>query len=85
MTKIKDIKLPVENNEYTNKLESCDVDFDVVCWLDDPYEGELFAFMMYFFAPWENQTEAEKMWDVKRGKLKAVNYFVPELNTNITV
>jgi len=24
-------------------------DFDNNCYLDDPYEGELFAFMMYFF------------------------------------
>ena len=54
VTKIKDIHLTVDQNEYSNKNVNCDVDFNVVCWLDDPYEGELFAFMMYLFAPWEN-------------------------------
>lgn len=44
-------------------------DFDTVCYLDDPYEGELFAFMMYFFAPWEDPNEREKMWIAKQDKL----------------
>lgn len=28
----------------------CDI-FDNPCYLDDPYEGELFAVMMYFYSP----------------------------------
>jgi len=59
--------------------------FDNNCYLDDPYEGELFAFMMYFFAPWTNQTERELMWTVKAAKLKSVDYTIPSLGKNITV
>lgn len=41
--------------------------------------------MMYFFAPWTNQTERELMWTVKAAKLKSVDYTIPSLGKNITV
>jgi hypothetical protein len=41
--------------------------------------------MMYLFAPWTDQNEREMMWPVKSKKLESVNYFVVELQRNITV
>lgn len=41
--------------------------------------------MMYFFAPWQNQTERELMWTVKAAKLQPANYSVASLGKNITV
>jgi hypothetical protein len=60
----------------------CDI-FDNPCYLDDPYEGELFAVMMYFYAPLSQQ-EKDRIWDGKRYKLEAVQYFVEERGMNIT-
>jgi len=62
VTQIQDIKKPVEQNTY--KLKDGSVcDFNNNCYLDDPYEGELFAFMMYFFGNFSNAQEKEMMWD----------------------
>jgi len=60
-TKIGDIMLPVDSNNYTFPESGY--------YLDDPYEGELFAFMMYLFAPWTDANEREMMWPVKSKKL----------------
>lgn len=84
VTKIKDVKLPVEQNQYTNRMTDCS-NFNVPCYLDDPYEGEMFAWMMYLMAPWENEDEREKIWVAKRGKLVSISYFVAEINQSITV
>jgi hypothetical protein len=84
VTQIKNVSLPMDQNTY--KLRDGAVcTFDNNCYLDDPYEGELFAFMMYFFAPWTDQNEREKMWAVKAEKLQSVEYEVKELGKNITV
>jgi len=45
---IPDITKSVEENDYY-LVGECEV-FDNPCYLDDPYEGELFAFMMTFFS-----------------------------------
>ncbi len=76
--------MPVAQNTYKER-DGTVCDFDHNCYLDDPYEGEMFAFMMHFFAPWEDQTERNKIWVQKRAKLVSVDYHVEELNKNITV
>ena len=48
---IPDINVPVHSNLYRRRQSDCSK-FDNPCYLDDPYEGELFAVMMCFFAPW---------------------------------
>lgn len=58
--------------------------FDNPCYLDDPYEGELFAVMMTLFAPLP-ASDIEMIWTHKRTKLQAVDYFVEELNDYVTV
>jgi hypothetical protein len=45
----------------------------------------MFAWMMYFYAPWDDDTEKEKMWVAKRTKLVAVDYKVSSLNKYVTV
>jgi hypothetical protein len=64
---ITDIKKSVEENNYWNPSAPCTI-FDNPCYLDDPYEGELFLVMMYFYAPL-NDVEREKLWVGKREKL----------------
>jgi hypothetical protein len=81
---IKDIHLPVEQNEYSMPDGSHCENFDNPCYLDDPYEGELFAVMMYFYSDLSQQ-DKEMIWEAKRYKLKAVEYLVNEKNVNITV
>lgn|GEM_PF-2735755 len=49
-------------------------------FLDDPYEGELFAFAMVLFGDWSHfggEAETEKIWQVKRAKLEPVLYQTP--------
>ena len=84
VTQIQDIKKPVEQNTYKLK-DGAVCDFNNNCYLDDPYEGELFAFMMYFFGNFSSAQEKEMMWDQKRQKLQSADYLVEELNQNITV
>jgi len=57
--------------------------FQKNCYLDDPYEGELFAFLMDLYAPWTNISEREDIWIYKRAMLQSVNYTTP--SGNITV
>lgn len=66
---IKDNQLSVAGNQYGNNVPNY--------YLDDPYEGELFAFFMTLFADWKDPAEAEKIWQRKRAKLKAVEYQTP--------
>jgi hypothetical protein len=49
VAKITDITKPVSENVYSNGGSNC-ASFDNPCFLDDPYEGELFAVMMYLFS-----------------------------------
>ena len=44
------------------------------CLLDDPYEGEMYAVMMYLFSPNLTAQEREDIWKVKRNKLQAVQW-----------
>jgi hypothetical protein len=46
-------------------------------YLDDPYEGELFAFFLDLFGQWPDQNEKQKVWVLKRAKLQAVNFTTP--------
>ncbi|OIW24776.1 putative GPI anchored protein [Coniochaeta ligniaria NRRL 30616] len=41
--------------------------------LDDPYEGELFTWWLYFYSPLSAQ-DKEMLWEVKRPKLVSVEY-----------
>ncbi|CAK63157.1 unnamed protein product (macronuclear) [Paramecium tetraurelia] len=84
VTRIQDIKASVEKNQYSNRQSDC-TNFKSPCYLDDPYEGELFAWMMYFYAPWKDQTEREKIWVAKKSKLQVVDYKVAGLNKYISV
>jgi len=43
------------------------------CYLDDPYEGELFVWLLEFFGG-ISQSEADKIWIKKRKRLESVNY-----------
>jgi hypothetical protein len=65
---------------------------DPYCWLDDPYEGELFTNMAYLLSDWSwTGASPDSVWIWKRGKLSAVNYTVPAasaptgVDTQITV
>jgi hypothetical protein len=80
---ISDITKPVEENTYANGGSNCE-NFDNPCYLDDPYEGELFAVMMYLFAPLA-PADRDQIWIAKRDKLQAADVFVTELNEHITV
>lgn len=63
-TSISDIRKSVDENTYTNRISDC-TNFDVPCYLDDPYEGELFAWMMYLMAPWADSKERDNIWIAK--------------------
>ena len=62
-----DMTRSVDQNKYTREQATCD--FDNPCYLDDPYEGEMFAVMMTLFAPIKDSTEILKIWTNKRAKL----------------
>ena len=57
------------------------------CYLDDPYEGELFAWFMDLYGQWKangyQENERDKIWIFKRKKLQNVVLSTPE--GNITV
>jgi hypothetical protein len=55
------------------KLQDCSEN----CYLDDPYEGELFTFFLDLYGQWENDTERELLWMNKRNKLQSVDYSTP--------
>eukprot|EP00347_Sterkiella_histriomuscorum_P017499 403349118 len=83
VTQIGDIKAPVVGNTYQARpSDKCD-EPGATCYLDDPYEGELFAFMMYLFAPWQTENKAD-IWTVKKAKLQSVDYLVKDLGKSIT-
>jgi hypothetical protein len=69
VSKIRDIKAQPTPENYYNAIASY--------YLDDPYEGELFAFFMDLYSPWElfnyTKAEREKIWEYKRKKLRNVS------------
>lgn len=74
---IEDVSLDVEVNNYTNTDSY---------YLDDPYEGELFTWMITLYAQDQyTEDEIDELWVDKRQKLQSVNYFVRSLNRSITV
>jgi len=60
--------LPVSENFYTESGSG---------YLDDPYEGELFAFLLDLFGTWANETDREMIWNYKRPNLQSVNFQTP--------
>lgn len=69
VSSIKNITGAVETSNYY----SADLSY-----LDDPYEGELFSFMMDMFGNWPTPTEREKVWEYKRALLQSVEFQSPE-------
>lgn len=61
VTKIKDVKAKPTVENYKSE--------GFAYWLDDPYEGELYAFFLDLYAPWEQfgftMNEREKIWIYK--------------------
>jgi hypothetical protein len=53
--------------------------------LNDPYEGETLTVLLDLFAPWNNATERDQLWVVKRPLLLPVNYTLASSGNNITV
>ncbi|KAH3766789.1 GPI anchored protein [Pelomyxa schiedti] len=51
------------------------------CYLDDPYEGELFVWFMDLFCQWDDPSEKEDMWVLKRKKLQKVEFSTPSDGT----
>lgn len=45
--------------------------------LDDPYEGELFTFLIDLFGTWASAADREVLWSVKAPLLQAVNFSFP--------
>lgn len=56
----------------TNYFSTCDdSNPNSVCYLDDPYEGEMFAVFMYLYSPWADRVLRKRLWVHKRAKLMA--------------
>lgn len=54
--------------------------------MDDPYEGELFTWIITLFGQEQfTQEEIEFIWTNKRKKLQSVEYEVPSRDAKITV
>jgi hypothetical protein len=49
--------------------------------LNDPYEGELFTWWLYFFGGL-SRTDKQALWQIKRPQLVAVNYTGSIVNTS---
>jgi hypothetical protein len=75
---IQDMYEDVEHNNYTNSNSY---------YLDDPYEGELFIWIITLFAKDQfSQEEIEFLWQDKRDKLQPATYRVRSRNNeSITV
>jgi hypothetical protein len=66
VTTISDQSLPVNHPSQTYKCEGTGT-------LDDPYEGELFMWWLYFFGGVSKKDKA-LLWEVKRPQLVSVDY-----------
>ena len=58
-----------------NYYTSADCDDD--CYLDDPYEGELFTVYAYLYANWTGWDDRQWLWQRKRAKLQPATLSVP--------
>lgn len=67
VTNIANETWPVGNNTYSGDSSGC---------LDDPYEGELFTFMLELLAPEWTNNDTAALWRRKRHMLQAVNLSV---------
>lgn len=57
--KILDVKQKIITaDNYTNNPN--------VCYLNDPYEGELFVLFMSLFGQWENEEQIKRIWNEKK-------------------
>ena len=65
VVQLTDMYKPVSQNTYSSVGGGL---------LNDPYEGELFTFMLDLLTTWSDPKEREQLWDVKRPQLVAVNY-----------
>lgn len=65
VTGIKDTTAPVSSNTYSNL--NCTID---TCYLDDPYEGELFVWLTDLYSDWAalnySSSERDLVWQFKR-------------------
>jgi hypothetical protein len=75
----------IENNQITpfqdpeNYGSDCDpTQAGAVCYLDDPYEGEMFVFFVDLYATWPDENTRNQIWVNKRAKLQAVNFDTPD-------
>eukprot|EP01121_Diplochlamys_sp_Union-15-3_P001464 TRINITY_DN11268_c0_g1_i1.p1 TRINITY_DN11268_c0_g1~~TRINITY_DN11268_c0_g1_i1.p1 ORF type:complete len:532 (+),score=71.97 TRINITY_DN11268_c0_g1_i1:51-1646(+) len=66
---IKNVSEPPSPDNYADDCE---------CWLNDPYEGELFAFFLDLYASGFTDQEKESIWVNKRGLLQAAHYDTPK-------
>ena len=49
-----------------------------MCYLDDPYEGELLAVFIDLFSEWSRDEDRDQIWVVKRPLLQSVDYETPK-------
>lgn len=74
---IKDPSLPLSENTYSNNDNY---------YLDDPYEGELFTWMITLFCKDQfSEKEIDFLWTDKRNKLQSAELTVDSKKTSITV
>ena len=66
---IHDNKAKPDPSNYSNNVPGY--------FLDDPYEGELMAFLMTLFGDWKDPHEIDRIWQLKRTKLKPIQYQTP--------
>jgi len=71
------IKDPFSAPVASNYGMDCDGQPSSNCYLDDPYEGELFAVFMDLYSHWPNATARDDVWIAKRAKLQRVEYSTP--------
>eukprot|EP00762_Andalucia_godoyi_P007169 ANDGO_08111.mRNA.1 hypothetical protein CAOG_08566 len=78
VTRIGNQSVVPEKNTYSN--DGCVAN----CYLDDPYEGELFTNIIYLFSS-ISDAEKKQIWINKRAKLQRVEFAVPGSSSSITV
>lgn len=57
------VTIPPSRNTYTGDATR-----------GDPYEGELFTWLLDLMTPWKSDAEREQQWIAKRAMLQAVNF-----------
>jgi hypothetical protein len=71
--------LPMGENNYTSSQPCGDP-----CYLNDPYEGELFVAMMYLFSDLPD-ADRQLLWQNKLPRIQPVALQLPQLNASILV